>query len=164
MDSPYAHTPEDRQAPESLVGKHDRHDCEIYKKSLRPCKSCLPSHMDRSDIPAPMCADPVQSDESKKTTKRLVREDSKKMPEPTGKYAEVPEGWPPQTWGMHLARIEFMEELGQGHYSRTDAAWHVKRFKARILEEERLRVLRVLREMKVSNAAVEMQIYPTAEK
>lgn len=80
------------------------------------------------------------------------------MPEPTGKYAEVPEGWPPQTWGMHLARIEFLEALGHPHYSRTDPKWNVKKFKTQLLQEERHRIIRLLREEKSSSAAIEMKI------
>lgn len=80
------------------------------------------------------------------------------MPEPTGEYAKVPAGWPPQTWGAHLARCEFMEAMGQGHYSRTDPKWHVKVFRARILKEDRLRILRLLREKKVSSADLERAI------
>lgn len=58
-----------------------------------------------------------------------------RMPEPTGKYAKVPANWPPQTWGAHLARLEFMDAMGQGHASITDPAWHVKKYRQKILSE-----------------------------
>ncbi len=50
-----------------------------------------------------------------------MKKDKLRMPEPIGEMAKVPEGWPPQTWGAHLATIKFMEAMGQGHYSRTGA-------------------------------------------
>jgi len=57
-----------------------------------------------------------------------------KMPEPTGEYAKVPPGWPPQTWGAHLARIEYMTAMGS-HYSFTGAERNVRIFRQRIKEE-----------------------------
>ena len=58
------------------------------------------------------------------------------MPPPKGEYAEVPKGWYPQSWGAHLARIEFMKEMGQEHYSRTDPQWHVQNFRTTVANEE----------------------------
>lgn len=81
-----------------------------------------------------------------------------KMPEPQGEYAKVPEGWPPQTWGAHLANCNWMNELGQGHYSRTDPKWHIRRYTSRILEDDRRRVIQLLREHKVSNGEIELAI------
>jgi len=58
------------------------------------------------------------------------------MPPPEGELAEVPKGWYPQTWGWHLACIEWMKALDHSHYSRTDAKWHVERFRAKVAGEE----------------------------
>ena len=44
--------------------------------------------------------------------------------EPTGTSG----AWTPELMAAHKARIEFMEAMGQAHYSRTDAQWHVARF------------------------------------
>lgn len=147
MDDPYAR--EANPAPKSTVGKHDRHACEFYKKNISPCKDCLPAFP--KDDPEPMCKDPRP--ESKVTTKRVLR-----MPEPTGEMANVPEGWPPQTWGMHLANIAWMNELGQGHHSWTDPKRHVKKYTKKILEDERLRILKILREAKTFNVDVERAV------
>jgi len=57
-----------------------------------------------------------------------------KMPEPTGEYAKVPPGWPPQTWGAHLAKIEYMKEMGH-HYSFTGAERNVRKFRTKVKEE-----------------------------
>jgi hypothetical protein len=84
--------------------------------------------------------------------------DERKMPEPTGEYVKVPPGWPPQTWGAHLARIEFLEALGHPHYSRTDPKWNIKKFTSRILKEDRLRILKILREAKTFNVDVERAV------
>ena len=54
MADPYAQ--DDR--PVSAAGKHDRHACPIYKKTISPCKDCLPAHHDVTDAPMPMCAEP----------------------------------------------------------------------------------------------------------
>lgn len=81
-----------------------------------------------------------------------------KMPEPTGEMANVPEGWPPQTWGAHLANIQWMNELGHGHSSRTDPKYHLKLFKKRTLEDDRLRIIRILRAAKVANVDLERKI------
>jgi NTP pyrophosphatase (non-canonical NTP hydrolase) len=60
MTDPYAQ--DDR--PASIAGKHDRHDCPIYKKTIAPCKDCLPAIV-KDDPghgqPEPMCAEPVPS-------------------------------------------------------------------------------------------------------
>jgi hypothetical protein len=80
------------------------------------------------------------------------------MPEPSGKYALVPPGWPAQTWGAHLARIEFLEALGGQHYSRTDPAWNVRKFKDRLLKDERVRIIKLLRGLKVSTVDIERRI------
>lgn len=61
--------------------------------------------------------------------------DNHEMPAPEGLYAQVPVGWPPQTWGAHLARIEFMTAMGQGHHSFTDPERHVRMFKDRLSKE-----------------------------
>lgn len=54
--------------------------------------------------------------------------DAPKMPEPTGDYANVPPGWPPQTWGAHLASLAWMAALGQAHYSFTAPERHIRMF------------------------------------
>ena len=139
MVDPYAHTPE---PVGSSRGKHDRHDCPIYREKITPCKDCLPNPISVKDPepPAePMCKDPTP--EASKTTRRIM-----KMPEPTGEMANVPPGWPPQTWGAHLANLAWMKEMGRGHYSFTSPARHVKRYTQKILEEDRLRILKILRE------------------
>ena len=63
------------------------------------------------------------------------------MPE---KMPPCPPNWKLEDWMSHLARIDFIKEMGQGHYSRTDARWHVKRFRENILAEERARVLKLI--------------------
>lgn len=44
--------------------------------------------------------------------------------EPTGTTGK----WTPELMAAHKARIEFMEAMGQAHYSRTDAQWHVAHY------------------------------------
>jgi len=85
-------------------------------------------------------------------------EPDRKMPEPTGEYAKVPPGWPPQTWGAHLASIAWMNELGRGHFSFTSPARHVKAYTKRILEDDRRRILKIMREAKVFNCDVERAV------
>ena len=63
------------------------------------------------------------------------------MPE---KMPPCPPNWKLENWTAHLARIDFIKEMGQGHYSRTDARWHVKRFRENLLAEERARVLKLI--------------------
>lgn len=86
-----------------------------------------------------------------------------KMPEPTGEMANVPSGWPPQTWGAHLANINWMKEVGQGHYSRTDPKWHIRKFKERLLEDDRRRVIQILRDAGIGNADIERKILDSSE-
>lgn len=66
----------------------------------------------------------------------------------------------PVVAAAHLTSIQWMEALGGQHYSRTDPKWNVKKFTARLLKDERLRVIAILRKHKVSSAAIEMEIYP----
>lgn len=51
--------------------------------------------------------------------------------EPTGTSG----AWTPELMAAHKARIEFMEAMGQAHYSRTDAKWHVAHFAHTVGEE-----------------------------
>jgi hypothetical protein len=44
--------------------------------------------------------------------------------EPTGTTSK----WTPELMAAHKARLEFMEAMGQSHYSRTDAQWHVAHY------------------------------------
>lgn len=137
---------------DKVMMKHDRHACPIYKKTISPCKDCLPAYSsDPEPDPEPMCKDPRP--ESKVTTKRVLR-----MPEPTGEMANVPPGWPPQTWGAHLACIEWMKELGRGHFSFTSPSRHVKAYTKKILEDDRRRILKILREAKTFNVDVERAV------
>jgi hypothetical protein len=145
MADPYAHSKD--PAPVSPAGKHDRHACPIYKKTISPCKDCLPAYSSNPEPdPEPMCKNPEVA--------------PSKMPEPTGEFANVPPGWPPQTWGAHLACIAWMTAMGRGHYSFTEPKRHIKAYTKKILEEERLRVIKILREAHVGNMDVERKIYP----
>lgn len=58
-----------------------------------------------------------------------------KMPEPTGEMAKVPEGWPPQTWGAHLANLAWMEAMGRAHFSMTDPKWNVEEFRKAVIAD-----------------------------
>lgn len=140
-----------------VMKKHDRHDCPIYKRTISPCKGCLPAYpKDEAELPPePMCKDP--NPDPNATTRRLLKDD-KKMPEPTGEMANVPPGWPPQTWGAHLACIEWMKELGRGHFSFTSPSRHVKAYTKKILEDDRRRILKILREAKTFNVDVERAV------
>lgn len=88
----------------------------------------------------------------------MALEPDRKMPEPTGEMANVPPGWPPQTWGGHLTAIAWMNAMGRGHFSFTSPARHVKAYTKRILEDDRQRILKILREAKTFNADVERAV------
>ena len=51
--------------------------------------------------------------------------------EPTGTTG----GWMPELRAAHAARIELMDAMGQGHYSRTDARWHVEHFRKMVTKD-----------------------------
>jgi len=36
------------------LSRHDRHSCSIYRKTISPCKDCLPA---LAEVPVPMCKD-----------------------------------------------------------------------------------------------------------
>jgi hypothetical protein len=65
----------------------------------------------------------------------------------------------PVVAAAHLTSIQWMEELGGSHYSRTDPAFIVRKFKAKLLEDDRQRIIKILREAKVSNSDVELKIF-----
>lgn len=69
------------------------------------------------------------------------------MPRPEGALAAVPKGWYPQTWGFHMANIAWMEALEQGHYSRTDAKWHVERFRTKVANDECARWVEAMKKL-----------------
>jgi hypothetical protein len=124
--------------------KHDRHACEHYRKNLAPCKDCLGAY---SEAPEPMCAAPV--------VEAPDEDDKSKV---TGEYANVPPGWAPQTWGAHLASLAWMKALGREHFSFTSPARHVKAHTKKILEDDRQRIVKILRAAKGSNMMIEMKI------
>jgi hypothetical protein len=72
--------------------------------------------------------------------------DTGKMPEPEGEMAKVPPGWPPQTWGAHLANIAWMKAMDQ-HFSRTDPKWHVERFRTKVALEECERWIQAMKKL-----------------
>jgi hypothetical protein len=51
-----------------------------------------------------------------------------------------------------------MEALGGSHYSRTDPAFHVRKFKAKLLADERSRILQIIRKAKTFNVDVEREV------
>jgi NTP pyrophosphatase (non-canonical NTP hydrolase) len=73
MADPYAQ--DDR--PVSTAGKHDRHACPVYKKTISPCKDCLPANHDVTDPPTPMCADPAPAParHTGRPTRRTLKKD-----------------------------------------------------------------------------------------
>jgi hypothetical protein len=64
----------------------------------------------------------------------------------------------PVVAAAHLTSIQWMEALGGSHYSRTDPAFHVRKFKAKLLADDRMRILRIMREAKVFNSDVERKV------
>lgn len=81
------------------------------------------------------------------------------MPKNAAKLPPTPPGWDDKTWGYHLGLIAFMDALHQGHFSSSSPAWHVRKYRKALLEDDRRRIVQILRKHKRSNADVELEIY-----